>query len=58
MGDMLELPGVDEHEAEQGHYSARLQTFKALRCLYMVLPPAPRHRRGHNPRVVCEPLPA
>ena len=33
--DMLELPGVDDSETEKAFYSARLLTFKALRCLYM-----------------------
>ena len=35
IGDMLELPGVDEQETEQAHYSARLISFQALRVLYM-----------------------
>jgi signal recognition particle subunit SRP68 len=33
--EMLELPGVDESEIEKGHFSARLMTFKSLRCMYM-----------------------
>lgn len=33
--EMLELPGVDDSETEKGHFSARLMTFKALRCMYM-----------------------
>lgn len=35
MSDMLELPGVDDNEVESSFYSARLLTFKALRCMYM-----------------------
>jgi len=35
LSDMLELPEVEDREEELAFYSARLLTFKALRCLYM-----------------------
>ena len=35
VSDMLELPGVEDLDDEVAFYSARLLTFKALRCMYM-----------------------